>query len=219
MLEKNKLEQIPVSQNYQINSFEELDQNTLLVGTSEGLLTINIISDEAQQVGDLNFGIDQIQTLTKKKKGFLLSAAGKGILEVSIHENRSVNVRNVTEALSKNFPDGLSSFRFNEENSDLYFGTRTERFACMNLQTGKLRLIDESDFQGNINSIFIDKEFSIWATTTGKGLYRFFRTEFDLISLNNESVFSIVQDSSGNTYYGTRKGITVVDATGELKKK
>lgn len=219
MLEKNKLEQIPVSQNYQINSFEELDQNTLLVGTSEGLLTINIISDEAQQVGDLNFGIDQIQTLTKKKKGFLLSAAGKGILEVSIHENRSVNVRNVTEALSKNFPDGLSSFRFNEENSDLYFGTRTERFACMNLQTGKLRLIDESDFQGNINSIFIDKEFSIWATTTGKGLYRFFRTEFDLISLNNESVFSIVQDSSGNTYYGTRKGITVVDATGELKKE
>lgn len=219
MLEKNKLEQIPVSQNYQINSFEELDQNTLLVGTSEGLLTINIINDAALQVGDLNFGIDQIQTLTKKKKGFLLSAAGKGILEVSIHENRSVNVRNVTEALSKNFPDGLSSFCFNEENSDLYFGTRTERFACMNLQTGKLRVIDESDFEGNINSIFIDKEFSIWATTTGKGLYRFFRTEFDLISLNNESVFSIVQDSSGNTYYGTRKGITVINARGEFQKE
>lgn len=219
MLEKNKLEEIPISQNYQINAVEELDQNTLLIGTSEGLLTINIINDEAQQVGDLNFEIDQIQALTKKKRAFLLSAPGKGILEVHVRENRNVNVRHVTEALNKNFPEGLSSFCFNEENNDLYFGTRTERFACVNIQTGKLRVIDESDFQGNINSIFIDKEFSIWATTTGKGLYRFFRTEFDLISLKNESVFSIVQDSSGATYYGTRKGITVVNSSGEIQKE
>lgn len=173
MLEKNKLQQIPISQNYQINAVEELNQNTLLVGTSEGLLTINIANDEAQQVANLNFEIDQIQALVKKKKGFLLSAQGKGILEVDFDLDKKIRVRHVTEVLSKNFPDGLSSFCFNEENNDLYFGTRTERFACINLQTGKLRVIDENDFQGNINSIFIDKEFSIWATTTGKGLYRF----------------------------------------------
>lgn len=219
MLEKNKLEQIPVSQNYQINSVEELDQNTLLVGTSEGLFTINITNDEAQQLGDLNYEIDQIQALAKKKGSFLLSAPVKGILEVNVDKHGTLKVHNVTGALTKNFPDGLSSFCFNEENNDLYFGTRTERFACINLQSGKLRVIHETDFRGNINSIFIDKEFSIWATTTGNGLYRFFRTEFDLISLNNESVFSIVQDTSGNTYYGTAKGITVVDATGEIQKE
>ena len=219
LLKKNQLELITVSQDYQVNSVEEIDSNTLLIGTSEGLFTLNVEKNEAQLLDSFEFEVSLIQTLYKKKNTYLVSVPNKGILQIEIKEGKSIQILKTTDLINTVFPEGINSFCFNEETKDLYFGTRTEAFACINLQTNKIKIISENNFQANVNSVFIDKEFNIWATTTGQGLYRFFRTEFDLISLNNESVFAIAQDTSNLTYFGTRKGIVVCDSQGEIIKR
>lgn len=215
-LENNKLEKIPVSQNYEINALEEMDQNTLLVSTNEGLYLLEVATDKMTPLTNFEFEISQVQKLTKQKNGYLVLVADKGIFEVRIDNQKSVAILKFTDVLSKNFPEGISTFCYNESNNDLYVGSKSERFASLNLVSGKLKVLDENDFMANANSIFIDREFNIWVTTTGKGLYRFFRTEFDFIEVKKEGVFSITQDTIGNTYYGTKNGITVANAQGDL---
>lgn len=217
-LEKNRLEQITESQNYQINALEEMDENNLLLATSEGLLRLDVLKNEAIKLKGFDKEVKDLQSL-RKKKGFMLYVPGSGMIEIGMKDRDDFSVLRVIDYVAKNFPEGIGAFYFNEENNDLYFGTQAERFVCLNLESNKIKLIDESEFQANISSIFVDKEFNIWVSTTGKGLYRFFRTEFDLISLNNEAVFAITQDSSGITYYGTRKGIVLTNPQGEFMKR
>lgn len=216
-LEKNKLEKINRSENYQINWLEEENGESLLLATDEGLCRMNVASGEVKVLKGANEEITQIQVLKEKPGHYIVSGMRSGISEIKVNADEVNAVRTSAKCDLQPYIN-ISTFCYNEKNKDLYIAGKDERMCIVNCETGRKKILKETDFAATANLIFIDRELNVWLGTTGMGLYRLFKTDFEWIDLDNESVFAITQDSSGTTYFGGSKGLSIINAQGDLVK-
>lgn len=213
-LENSRLTQIEGTQNYEINCLEPGADDEMIMGTAEGLFTIGK-AGEISKIKNFEPAVKQLQRLDAKKGTYVVATA-KGMFEIALSNNTAV----ITGSLNtiKDFPlSEVTAFCLNEKNNTLYIGTSDEKFVVLDLQNKKVKQINENDFLATANAIFIDRESNAWVSTTGKGLYRLLKTDFDFIDTNDESIFAITQDNLGNTYYGTKNGVLVINAAGVSK--
>lgn len=214
-LKKSKLQQIQNTENYQVNALEGINEDLLLAGTSEGLITVNGATGEITELTGFSTDIIQVQKLKKKEHTYMIATLN-GVFQITLN-NTFTGILKQTE-LTKDFKTAeISAAYLNEADQNLYFGTKDEKFSILNLEKQKIKTIDENDYLAIANSIFVDRESNIWITTTGKGLYRLFKTDFDFIPIN-APVFAITQDGEKNTYYGTKSGVLVTNTKGNLVK-
>lgn len=215
ILENNQLEKIENTDDYDIKDMVEQDRNSLLLATTEGLLLINLHSKRIIPLSKLNFQVNQIQKLKTLPGRYFISSAENGFFQVYLRDTISEIEEHIHE---KDFP-AVSFFFLEEFRDELFMTCKDESFAVYNIKNRSLQRLDEDYFRANAASIFIDKEFNIWVGTVGVGLYYLYRTNFDFIYVNNEPVFTMVQDKSKNSYYGTNNGIFVYDQSGHPVKK
>ncbi|WP_091411399.1 ligand-binding sensor domain-containing protein [Aquimarina amphilecti] len=81
--------------------------------------------------------------------------------------------------------------------------------------TPKLLKTQDSGFGDNIHCSLIDKQGNLWFGTTGEGVYYYdgkLFTQFTIKDgLSNNSVWSILEDTIGNIWFGTSDGISKFD--------
>lgn len=200
------------TENMQINAIEVLSEELILAACDDGLYTLNIKTNETLKFKNCEEEIKSIQK--SEKNTYLLQSSLSGIIEVRVQSNDSViKLRQMTS------PDiialeNISSFYYVSKRSELFISTRDEKLLILNTEKGTVIKINEEEFSASVNQFYMDNESNVWIATPGKGLYRFIRTDYEYIDTENQSVYAITQDNSGNTYLGLSDGIVVKDKNG-----
>ncbi|MCC6370647.1 MAG: SpoIIE family protein phosphatase [Bacteroidia bacterium] len=212
LLQNNKLAPLPFSQIYQVNSSIEIKAGHLLLATPEGLYLADVKQNKFKKIKGADFDIVQLQKINGQQR-FLMLINGKGIVEARL-DNLLESVSITELPLLSAFKDqGIACFNYNENNNLFYVATRNENLNVVNTFNNTIKTFGTKEYQAIANSIITDKDNNVWISTAGKGLYRFYKEEFDIINLDCP-VFSITRDNAQNTYYGTDNGIEITNREG-----
>ena len=215
---------ISFAQNKSVNTISFDDSRHLLLGTAEGLVTIEITNATAnvtvipELLKDKN--IKQIIRADLSKLNYWIAVEGDGVYgftskkgryEITTHISAELNAGNFNTACiysdkSKNlwisiFGDGLRKITFKE--NGLYDLYKVEKISKLNGL--------KSD---NIQSIFQDSEGNMWFGTFGEGLIKKPVELFSFYGANEgitvTDVKKVIMDLDGNLWMGTNMGLAVL---------
>lgn len=204
----DKLIEVIKTEDYLVNDIRELDNKRLLLSTSEGLRVYNSESRSVEKVEGFDSETGLLQEHLDKKSTFWLNVPTRGLVEIEVDELNRVKELNAfsdNDIINRN---EVACFYFDEENNYLFVTGANERLGLINISTREQKVFSEEDYFGSANFMFKGRQKNIWVCTNGKGLFRLYRAEYDIIPLE-ESVYAISQDEQGNMYYGTKNGILV----------
>ncbi len=185
-----------------------IDENELWLGTSKGIYTI-VDGKLSEKNTDLKFESQNVSAIYKDSKGVVWVGTNTGIHRVK--KSGSKWMRTFMGDNNRLMQNAITCFR-EDEKGRLYFGTYGDGMYCFNgQQTYRLDLNREL-YKSSIFDIYFDKEGLCWIATLREGIVQYnpftkaFTTFNQNQGLSNNHVRSILQDNSGNMWFGTSGG-------------
>ena len=215
-LQGTKLQLFEKTKYIPVQTLVELDADHLLIGGMEGLYLLTMSKQRLVKLNVTEGNYKQIQLLKHKKNTCYVMLSEQGVFELSVPLNAGESdvlpMRKVYQSKVE-----LNSFYFHEEDGFLYAGTRDEQLEVVNTRNGFIQVPAASEFSGMASQILFDKEQNIWICTSGNGLFRLYKRDYEVIQSGNRAVFAIAQGINGFLYLGTDEGLLVLDESGREK--
>lgn len=101
-----------------------------------------------------------------------------------------------------------------QTNKEQPYKTVAEQLSFTSKKTKLTKTQGTNEYQ-NVHCIIQDKDSNIWLGTTGEGVYRYDGKEFTQFTekdgLSNNNVWSVLEDTLGNIWFGTDDGVSRYD--------
>ena len=215
-VKRDTLVQITGTENYEILHLEILANKHLFFVSPEGVGNIDVSTNKVTAYEEVSPGIKQLQALQEPGKYLVLTVDNQFLLLEYDKTNHMLKTKWNTLVVSKE--KELSAFFYDEIEQELFIGTTNGEFFRVSKQKQESSRLFEKELLLMPGAILKDRENNLWVATGGKGLFRFSRTEFQVLGTGNESVFALAQDHIGNYYMGTSNGIQVISSGGNPLK-
>lgn len=202
-----------------ISSIVEYDNDNILVGTSRGVSSINIITNKVHRMfedeeGKSKLSNDNIWDILKHSDGTIWIATRKGL---NIYDPQTENIEQIFKDKE---PKGLKSNVVTSLCEDKYgnvwvgtseglslFNTKTKEFQPIN------NLIDNDN--SAVSTIYKDREDNIWVVTNNHTIcissnykdVKFIDKEIESFNITPNNVNSIYEDTYDNLWLSTQKGL------------
>ena len=202
-----------------ISALIEYDKDNILVGTSKGVSKINVVTNEVtrmfeEEKGEKKLSNNNVWDIIKHTNGTIWIATRKGL---NIYDPKSGEINQIFE---KAEPKGLKSNVINSLCEDKYgnvwVGT-SEGLNLINTNAREIQSINEEldKIDSSISNIYRDKDDNIWIVTNDNVMmvssnYKditYLNKELDKFNIAASSVNAIYEDSYGNLWISTQKGL------------
>jgi len=212
----------------EIISIESLDNRTLAIGSSKGLVLFNILGNTFKQINIITptQRSASVTNIYKDKVGELwLFTRGKGVTRVNI-ETEEVKHFYTPEAEAIHYERTNNPMIFEDPAGFLWVLPREGNFSYYNRTTGKLEsyLVNPDDpksgFHPYVRNIFSDKQGNIWLTSA-RALKKmsFFQRNYKETELDHDmDVRAFLLDSQNNFWVASKSGkIRIFDENNNFK--
>ena len=207
------------NKNTWIRSLFETEDGTLLIGTEDGLLTLDIPSKKVKVVKEFSKAV-VYSFMKDHEDGLWLGTYFNGLYYIPPQKNdirwycESDDSQSMTgSAVSQFCEDSKGNIWIATEDGGLnYFNTTSREFTHYKTSGSDYKI-----GHNNIHALMLDGRY-LWIGTFSKGIeildtksrtvvkrYRF--DPNDLTSLSNDHIYSIYKTRSGDIYIGTMKGL------------
>lgn len=189
-----------------------LDNNSLLLGTDEGLCIYDMLTEEFINITSPDKeSLNIIDLLDNGQTIFLASEKG---LYTYNHENR-----NITQLF-----DGEIMKLTQDINGNVWTFSR-EKVYCFHATGQLIKEFDKSDisptYPVEFSAIYCDSQGTLWLGTTEDGIYRYSKNKNEFLPLellkqdrkNIRYVRCICEDMRGNLWIGTENGLFIYNYT------
>lgn len=202
-----------------ISALIEYDKDNILVGTSKGVSKINVVTNEVtrmfeEEKGEKKLSNNNVWDIIKHTNGTIWIATRKGL---NIYDPKSGEINQIFENAE---PKGLKSNVINSLCEDKYgnvwVGT-SEGLNLINTNAREIQSINEEldKIDSSISNIYRDKDDNIWIVTNDNVMmvssnYKditYLNKELDKFNIAASSVNAIYEDSYGNLWISTQKGL------------
>ncbi|WP_277464685.1 hybrid sensor histidine kinase/response regulator transcription factor [Parabacteroides sp. PF5-6] len=223
---------------YVFSISEDLNTGMIWVGTRNGL---SILEDEAtgrfrnyvpdNSASAISYNV--VQFLLRDRQGLMWIATLGGGVNYVVTENYDFGINTLSDFSHEFVHNPSIRSVLVAKNGLIWLGLGNLGFLIYNRITGKYVYNMESEEFGFIGRIPTVNTI-VQSPTTGKiwiGTYDWGIVEYDETAprgkrarllnrdacpwVNNQCIFSILEDSKGNTWFGTRNGISILKADGE----
>lgn len=207
-----------------ISSIAEYDKNNILVGTSRGVSTINIITNEVKRMFEDKEGNNRLSDsntwdIIKHTDGSIWIATEYGL---NIYNPKTDKLKSMF--INSDEPNGLKSNFITalceDKYGNVWIGTK-DGISLYNVKSKKFQEINDSlnKEKLHVSTIYRDREDNIWIVTDEHTImvssnYNQVITldeELKKNGISNSNVNSIYEDTYGNIWIATQKGVLQYD--------
>lgn len=223
---------VSLSDNIIYSIEEDLTNNTLWIGTRNGLSVLNLKDDKASFVNylpestHLRLPYNELNSILRDRSGIMwLGMLGGGVYFADMRPNpfKKGNLNSISHLLYSNSVRSM----FIDADDALWLGIGSHGLALQEKGKEPVYLLQHPDFKGvkafhTINSIVQRKESKeLWFATWGNGIYIYNKTNpantkiRQLVHSNSpwipesNAVFTLCEDKEGNVWIGFSGGIAV----------
>lgn len=212
--------------NVAVNSFADDGEDTVWVGTSDGLVEIDTRSRQehrytSKSQGPLRLADNSVMALLHDRSGALWIGTMTGGLARMDPQRRALRFFRTDANDPTTLPaDGVMSL-YEDRAGDVWIGTFGGGIARIDQATGQLTRYPHSTDGNSLSSprasaIVEDRQGNLWIGTIGGGLnllerstgrfHAFRRNDRDPSSLSDDTIYALHADPSGNVWVGTAGG-------------
>ena len=217
----------PLIRNTAVNAFADDGKGVVWVGTSDGLVEIDIPTRQERRYersskGPLRLPDDRVMTLLYDRGGALwIGTMDGGVVRYEGARNAMRSYQHVADDPATIPANGIMSL-YEDRQGSLWVGTFGGGLACIERASGLITryAYDRADSAGLSNSrasaIAEDARGNLWIGTIGGGLnlldrktghfYHYRRNDRDPSSLSDDTIYALHVDSSGQLWVGTAGG-------------
>lgn len=212
-----------------ISSIAEYDKDNILVGTSRGISSINIITNKVTRMfehedGKSMLSNDNIWDILKHSDGTIWIATRKGL---NIYDPKT---EKIDQIFKDTYPKGLKSNVITSLCEDKYgnvWAGTSEGLSLFNTKTREFQSINNlvDDDNSAVSLVYKDREDNIWAVTDKHIIcissnykdVKFIDEEIESFNITPDSVNGIYEDTYGNIWFETQKGLLKYDKNNKKK--
>lgn len=214
LLENNRLEKIQGTDNYVIKDLIEQNANTLLFVSSEGLHQISLQNATIKNLSAITGNATHLLP-SQLAATYFVATTDQGFYHLQLKDSSLDILQHISP---KELP-AYTALTVDETRHELYLSGQDEKLYAYNLHNHHLKTLDAGLYQASGGTLLLDRENTLWVGTIGKGLYAFYRSNFEVLPAEQQAVYCMAQDSAKTNYLGTAQGLLVMDAAGNLLRK
>lgn len=213
---------------------EDLNSNTLWVGTRGGLSIMNcdtpgVFTNYRSQNNKFHIPSDEVNSLMADADGNMwIGSIGGGVWMIDTHE--SIFTKQTVNLLNNDIPTTAARSLLADKDDNLWIGIGTYGLALFDLKNNKMLLQSDIPEFGNrtMSSVYsmmqMRKSSEIWFGTYNDGIFVYNKgREVEQLLAKNTSfipsdiVYSLYEDRRNNIWIGTREGVGVKYSNGEAE--
>lgn len=185
-----------------------VDENEIWLGTNQGVYAI-VGNKLVNKNAACDFEVENVNAIYQDRKGSVWVGTGTGLHQLK--KNGASWSRVFMGNKERNMKNAITCFR-EDKFGRLYFGTYGDGLYCY---TGKMTYridLKRELYKSSVFDIFFDSDGKCWLATLSQGVVQYdpltkaFTTFDQRQGLSNNHVRSILQDNTGNMWFGTSGG-------------
>lgn len=203
-----------------INSLIAFSQNSLLVGTTNGLIILNTVTNQYSLYKIDGIKNNVLHVYLDGKNNIWLALEGEGVYLFNYKDKLFTKVP-IEEKNNSNVQLNNIQSIHQDNNGNMWFGTSTNGLVKWKKNKNYFHSISNKTLGGllsnySIRSVFKDNDGNIWVGTDfglnkinskTKQVKQYFHNPNNSSSINDNKVWSIASDLDGNVWFGTQRGL------------